>query len=249
MEHLDINQFNIWAKKHIKDDSKFDDNGFIITENNFNYKSTGIISKIFEDHWDNYYSKYKTTLDKLRPNANEEVHKIIDCSNHNLGTSFYVCPKCDEVIFSHHTCKGKLCSSCGIKQQKIKTEHILEKCINAKHRHITFTIPSSLCPWFFDDLTTTNLLFESVSDTIYSIVNGRIRKKKLRKYNLKYSPGFFAFLHTFGRPLNFNTHIHVIITEYIVDKDKNFKKFDYFNYDALSKIHENSFRQDGKTLW
>ena len=235
MKHMNINQFNNWAKNHITDDSKFDDDGFIITENSHNYKSTGIIAKIFEDHWDSYYAKYKNTLDVLRPNANKEVQKVIDCSNHNLGSSVYVCPKCEEIIFSHHTCKGKLCSSCGIKSQKIKTNHILEKCINVKHRHITFTIPSSLCHWFFNDLSSTNLLFDSVSDTIYSIINGKVKKKKFRKYNLKYSPGFFAFLHTFGRPLNFNTHIHVIIAEYIVDKNKSLKNFNHFNYDALSK--------------
>lgn len=235
MEHMDINQFNNWAKNHITDDSKFNEEGFIITENIFNYKSTGIISKIFEDHWDKYYSQYQNTLDKIRPNANKEVHKIIDCSNHNLGASVYVCPDCNDVIFSHHTCKGKLCSSCGIKSQKIKTQHILEKCINVKHRHITFTIPNSLCIWFFKDLTTTDLLFEAVSDTLYSIVNGKVKGKKTRKYNLKYSPVFFAFLHTFGRPLNFNPHIHVIIAEYITDKYKNLKNFNYFNFDALSK--------------
>ena len=143
MEHMDINQFNFWAKNHIMDDSKFDNDGFIISENDHNYKSTGIIASIFEDHWNSYFSKYKKSLDILRPNADKEVHKIIDCSNHNLGFSVYSCPKCDEIIFSHHTCKGKLCSSCGIKAQKIKTEHIFEKCINVKHRHITFTIPSS----------------------------------------------------------------------------------------------------------
>lgn len=232
---MDINQFNTWAKNHITDNSKFDDEGFIITENNQNFKSTGIISKIFEDHWTDYYSKYSNSLNILRPNANKEVKKIIDCANHNFGHTVYTCPKCDEIIFSHHTCKGKLCSSCGIKSQKIKTQHILEKCINAKHRHITFTIPNSLCHWFFNVLSSTNLLFEAVSDTLYSTVNGKVKKKKKSKYKLKYTPGFFAFLHTFGRPLNFNTHIHVIIAEYVVDKNKNLKKFNYFNYDALSK--------------
>ena len=128
-----------------------------------------------------------------------------------------------------------LCSSCGIKSQKIKTQHILEKCINVNHRHITFTIPDSLCHWFFNDLTSTDLLFKSVSDTLYSIVNGKVKKRKIFIYHLNYTPGFFAFLHTFGRPLNFNVHIHVIIAEYVVDKNKNLKKFNYFNYEALSK--------------
>lgn len=235
MKHVDINIFNEWAKNHIMDDSRFDNEGFLIMENNFNYKSTGIISKILEDHWDEYYSKYKDTIDRIRPNANKEVTKVINCSNHNLGHSIYSCPKCNDIIFSHHTCKGKLCSSCGIKYQKIKTQHILEKCIKVKHRHITFTVPNSLCMWFFDDLTTNDLLFSSVSDTLYSTVNGKVNKSKKRKYDWKYTPGFFSFLHTFGRPLNFNTHIHVIIAEYVIDKSKNGKAFHYFNYDALSK--------------
>lgn len=62
---------------------------------------------------------------------------------------------------------------------------------------------------------------------LYSIINGKVKKKKIQKYDLKYSPGFFAFLHTFGRSLNFNVPIHVIIAEYIVDKDKNLKKFSF----------------------
>ena len=130
MEHMNITQFNSWAKNNLTDDSKFDNDGFIIMENNNNFKSTGIIANIFEDHFDNYYSKYKLTLDKFRPNAFNEVHKVIDCANHNLGASVYVCPNCSDVLFSHHTCKGKLCSSCGIKSQILKTNSILERASN-----------------------------------------------------------------------------------------------------------------------
>ncbi len=100
MERMDITQFNFWAKDHILDDSRFDNNGYIITENSYNY---GIIAKIFEDHWNNYYAKYKNILDILRPNADKEVHKVIDCANHNLGSSVYVCPKCktkEDIPFS-----------------------------------------------------------------------------------------------------------------------------------------------------
>ena len=62
MEHTDIVNFNSWVKKHITNDNKFDEDGFIIMENN--YKRTSIIAKSFEDHQDNYYSKYKVTMEK-----------------------------------------------------------------------------------------------------------------------------------------------------------------------------------------
>lgn len=235
MEHMNISEFNNWATNHILDENKFNENGCIIMENDFNYKSTGIIAKIFNDHWCDYYKKYKNVIDNKRHNANKEIQKIIACANHNLGASVFVCPNDDEVIFCHHTCKGKLCSSCGIKSQNNKTENILEKCLRVKHRHITFTIPNDLNMFFFDDLTSNNLLFEAVSDTIYSVVNGKVPKRKIRKYLLKNMPGFFAFLHTYGRPLNFNPHIHVIIAEVVFTKSSVFKSFHHFNYDALSK--------------
>lgn len=233
MSHMNISQFNTWAKSNIFDENKFDKDGFIILNNNKNYKSTGIISKIFCDHWDSFFSLCKNSLSKIRPNANKEVQKLINCFLHNLGASIYVCPNDNEVYFCHHTCKGRLCSSCGIKTQKIITENILEKCINFKHRHITFTIPEKLTSWFFNILSSTSLLFEAVNDTLYSVVNGKV--KHGRKYSFNYSPGFFAFLHTFGRPLNFNPHIHVIIAECVSDKFGNIKNFHHFNYDALSK--------------
>ena len=233
MKHMNITQFNSWAKTNIVDENKFDDNGFIIMENSKNYKSTGVIAKIFNDHWNEFYSNCKNTLSLYRPNANKEVHKMINCSLHNLGASVYVCPNDNEIYFCHHTCKSKLCSSCGIKSQTKVTQNILEKCIKTKHRHITFTVPEVLTIWFKNDLYSDNLLFEAVNDTLYSIVNGKVKKN--RKYSWKYSPGFFAFLHTFGRPLNFNPHIHVIIAEQVCDKHGNIKNFNYFNYDALSK--------------
>ena len=231
---MDIEQFNRWSKNNIVDENRFDDNGYIIMENNEDFKSQKIIPMIFVDHWARYYSKYQVTLDRLRPNADKEVHKIIDCYNHNLGASVYVCPNDNEVIFCHHTCKGKLCSSCGIKSQKIKTENILEKCIRCKHRHMTFTMPKELTTWFFNELVSTSILFEAVSDTLYSVVNGKV-KKNIRKYDFNNTPGFFAFLHTYGRPLNFNPHVHVIIAESVITKSNVLKKFDYFDYTALSK--------------
>ena len=206
MEHINISNYNEWAKNHIFDDNKFDDNGFIIMENDTNYKSTGIIANILEDHFDFYYDKYKDVLDRLRPNAYDEVQKIINCHNHNLGATVYVCDACDEVIYSHHTCKGRLCSSCGIKTQKIVTENILQTCINSKHRHITFTIHNDLWPLFQKDRSLLNLLFDAVSSTIISWFYEQNHKEN-------FTPGFISTLHTFGRDLKWNPHIHVLITE------------------------------------
>ena len=43
------------------------------------------------------------------------------------------------------------------------------------------------------------------------------------------------FLHTFGRDLKWNPHIHVLIAEIKMGGNMIYKKWTYFNYDALSK--------------
>ena len=68
MKHVKYKEFNNWAKDHIFDENKFDNDGNIIMENELSYKTTGIISKIFHDWWDTFYAKYKYTIDLKRPN-------------------------------------------------------------------------------------------------------------------------------------------------------------------------------------
>lgn len=65
----------------------------------------------------------------------------------------------------------------------------------------------------FDNLI--NIYFDVVNKTICSILNEHFKKvdEKLKRYKskTKFTPGFFAFLHTFGRDLKWNLHIHNMI--------------------------------------
>ena len=86
---------------------------------------------------------------------------------------------------------------------------------------------------------------KAVHDTIYSILNESYKfskkAKKLIKYfsKIKYTPDFFSFLHTFGRDLKWNPHIHVLLAEIKLGDNDTIIKWDYFNYDALSKRFQN----------
>jgi hypothetical protein len=208
------------------------------------YKKTGIIAEIFEDHWDEFYSLNKELIDKYRPNAPIEVKKIIDCYNKNLGCSVFECPNCHDCIFVGHTCKSRLCSSCGYKYKLERVENILETAYKCPHRQVVFTIPKELRAFFFYPFEERiAILFQAVSETIYSILRDNYKisksptKKKKKKYSSKtlFTPGFFSFLHTFGRDLKWNPHIHVLIAEIKLGNNGSIKKWDYFNYDALSK--------------
>lgn len=237
-----INEFKDYYLNNNYNDNMFNTDG-TLNRNYNSSKKTGTIAQIFEDHWDNIPYEEKQLILKYRPNADIEVQKIIDCNNKNLGCSVYECPNCHDFVFIGHTCKSRICSSCGYKYKLQRVENVMNTAYNCKHRQIVFTMPKELWPYFFfpfEDMI--NILFEAVNLTIHSILNEtykqtKTKQKKKKKYKVKteYTPGFFAFLHTFGRDLKWNPHIHVLIAEIKLGGDMVYKDWNYFDYNALSK--------------
>jgi len=214
------------------DENMFMDDGSINPKYN-SFKKTGTIANIFEDHWEEIYNQNKDLIDLYRPNADKEIKKIIDCHNKDLGCSCYVCPNCNSISFIGYTCKSKICSSCGYKYKLERVENILQSAYKCNHRQIVFTIPKELRKYFFFPFRDRlSILFDAVCKTIYSIYNESYKqtKKKKKGYTskIKYAPGFFAFLHTFGRNLKFNPHIHILIAEIKLGSDDSCRKNDIF---------------------
>ena len=235
---LDINEFKEFYLKNNYNENMFKSDGSINPEYN-SKKNTGLIAKIFEDHWDNIPADIKASILKYKPNADKEIKKIINCYNKNLGCNVYHCPDCNECCFIGHTCKSRFCSSCGYKYKLERVENILSTAYNCKHRQIVFTCAKELWPYFFVDFNNLiNIYFQAVNDTIYSVLNESFKRKNgiVKKYisKTKYTPGFFAFLHTFGRDLKWNPHIHVLIAEIKLSNNKCIK-WEYFDFNALSK--------------
>ena len=145
----------------------FNDDGSL-NKNYNSFKSTGIISSIFEEHWAETYNDNKEIIDTYRPNATIEVQKIIDCYNKNLGCSVYECPSCHDIIFVGHTCKSRFCSSCGYKYKNDRVENILQTAYNCNHRQIVFTIPEQLRKYFFFPFEDRiNLLFKATPEAFW----------------------------------------------------------------------------------
>lgn len=234
-------EFVSYFLSHNYDESMFNKDGNLNIHHN-SFKKTGLIAQILEDHWDDFYNSHREAINLKRPNAPREVKKVIDCYNKNLGCSTYICPKCQDCIFVGHTCKSRFCSSCGYKYKMERVENILETAYNCNHRHIVFTIPKVLREYFYHPFKERiNLLFEAVNLTIDSMFNEYFKYNKKTKKIIKYikkikaQAGFFAFLHTFGRDLKWNPHIHVLIAEIELTQDNKCKKHEFFNFESFRK--------------
>ena len=147
-DSITLDEFKEYYLDNNYNENMFNEDGSINPKYN-SYKKTGVLALIFEDHWDHVYEIHKDGIDRNRPNAPKEIKKIIDCHNKNLGCSVYQCPECNDIIFVGHTCKSRICSSCGYKYKNERVENILETTYNCKHRQIVFTIPKNLRKYFY----------------------------------------------------------------------------------------------------
>lgn len=204
--------------------------------------------------WENY--DHVVGLDhsgRARPIVLDTVQHALLCRTEYLGYDGFECPHCHNEFLVFHHCHCRLCSSCGVKTQRIlatKAEHM---CLDVKHRHIVFTIPQEYRNIFRIDRSALNDLFVAARNTICRVVNDNLFRKVLRKRRKSFSIsnpidnhyllrnfknklqfGMIATLHTFGRALNWNPHIHCLVAELVYDPlSDSYKNFNYFNYNSL----------------
>ena len=91
---------------------------------------------------------------------------MLKCKTWDLGYSLFKCPECGDEKIVPHTCKSRMCSSCGNKYNKQRELSIFSKLFKYKHRHVVFTIPEELRRLFREDRTRLNYLFDAASITV-----------------------------------------------------------------------------------
>ena len=156
---------------------------------------------------------------------------MINCRNLKNGYLFYECPACNNIHIQGLSCHSRFCVSCGKKYRDARALEISKTCIRAPHRHITWPISDSLRNYFEKYHELYDELFGAVNDTLKYIVIRHNKKAKKSKKQL----GFISTIHTFGRDMKFNPHIHTLVAECTIDKDGKKESFTHFDNQLLRK--------------
>lgn len=182
------------------------------------------LKQILQDHWPFFLAKYG---DRLRPSITEEVDKVLACRDPlKLGYHMYVCKECGKVErVVPHSCKSRFCSSCG----KVATDAWMDEAVadfvDVPYRHIVWTIPDKLWDVFLWDRKLLDILFTAARETMLAWCKER-----------GFVPGIVMVIHTFGSKVNFNTHIHMLVTEGGLNLEKNaWVHNDYFPWQAFKE--------------
>lgn len=126
--------------------------------------------------------------------------KALQCRTMELGAEVYASDR-EERVFCH-TCKSRPCSSCGYRATVQWQRERWAALPNVPYKGITFTMPDVLWPLFGDNPHLTaalSALAARIIETHVSIRSG------LRV-------GVMAILHTFNGKLEFNSHVHTMVT-------------------------------------
>lgn len=173
----------------------------------------------------------------MRNHINIEVMKMIKCGTGLLGFITYICMKCLEELKVGLTCKSRFCNKCGQKYIKEWVEKQVNRIIGVPHRHCVFTVPEEYRKFFYDNRKYLKDLQDMVHEVIEEYANGvnknnrkeYEKKKRKKKADLLWKVGLIGVVHTFGRNIRFNPHVHALVAEIKV-KGKEIEKMNYFNY-------------------
>lgn len=185
-----------------------------------------ILQRIFTDH----YEEIKYSLHP-RKTEMENIDKMINCGDPSFGGAMYSCPHCGNSKFVPFRCHSRFCPSCGNKYAMERTTSMSFKLVNVQHRHCVFTIDENLRAFFLQDRSLLNCLFHSVSSVISRMFFNLNHAKN-------FTPGYIMVLHTFGRDLKWNPHIHCLLSEGGYSDDGFWRHVKHFNYNYL----RNAFR-------
>ena len=100
-----------------------------------------------------------------------------------------------------------------------------EEVLQVNHRHVVFTIAEELWIIF---LQKRELLKDFMNEAV-RIVQDWFKKK------YKITPGIIAGIHTFGARMNFNPHVHMLVTMGGMKKNGEWKHYDYIPFTMLRK--------------
>jgi len=207
------------------------------------------LQEIFTDY-------YEHIIYELHPRSSvvENVDKMIHCGDPSYGGVFWGCPHCGDLKYVAFHCKSRFCPSCGNMYNLKRSFSMSCKLISCQHRHCVFTIPEELRIFFLKDRNLLNCLFHSVRDCVL-----RMFQKMNKAEN--FTPGLICVLHTFGRDLKWNPHIHALISEGGAGNFSPWRHVKHFDYrflrnsfqkvllDRMTKILGTSFKKVKNSIY
>ena len=139
--------------------------------------------------------------DDTRPAVRVEFQKVLDCGTEALGAEVFASSHNERVVY--HTCKSRACPSCGHRATIAWQRDQWCELPDIPYPHVSLTMPDVLWPLF---QRNRHLLHD------LPVLGAQVLRQWARqKYGIRLM--IVVIPHTFGRHLNFNCHLHILVSE------------------------------------
>ena len=162
------------------------------------------INHIFSDNHNLDVYKFKHS-GELRDVEIKEVEKMLQCQSDSRGFFLYHCPNCGDFKVIHLGCNSRVCTHCGKKYADKWAARLARNTFDVTHRHVVMTIAAELRSFFKEH----RVLFKILMDCAITAISDMMHWKLGRKV----APGVVVVIHSYGKAMNINPHIHCLVTE------------------------------------
>jgi hypothetical protein len=138
--------------------------------------------------------------DGTRPAVRTNFSKVLMCRTEALGSEIYASATEQKVV--HHTCKSRACPSCGHRATRLWQREMWAALPDVKFAGIVFTMPDTLWPIFQGN--------RHLLDDLPALGAAVIQHWAKDEYSACLM--ILVVRHTFGRRLNFNPHLHILVS-------------------------------------
>lgn len=181
---------------------------------------------LINDNWETYLI---SGLYKIREVEKREVEKMLSCMDPEKGHSAYMCSSCGKTKTVAHSCKSRICSTCGKRHADEWAEKINSEMYAVPYRHIILTVSDRLWVYFEGNAKLQKLMMDTAAKVMKDIVKNFNTKGK------NAVPGMIMVLHPFGRDLKTNMHIHMLMTEGGLKSNGKWVSMPYMDYRIIRK--------------
>lgn len=126
--------------------------------------------------------------------------KVLKCSTAALGSEVYASSTEQKVV--HHTCKSRACTSCGHRATTLWQSQMWASLRDIKFAGVVFTMPGQLWPL----LQRNRPLLADLPALGAAVIDEWFWETYGVRMMIMVAP------HTFGRHINFNPHLHVLVS-------------------------------------
>jgi len=172
--------------------------------------------RLFERHFDDYVRTHEERFARpsgpLRPVVPRTVEAYLDCGRLFGGFARLRCPKCKGEHLLAFSCQTRnFCPSCQAKRAALFAEKMESEILApVPHRHVVFTVPKALRGLFERERKLLGLLPRCAFRAVRLLYQEHFDRRDAL-------PGMVASIQTFGSTLNFNPHVHALVTEGVLE--------------------------------